>query len=177
MCFLQLAAHTIGLHSSAAIRKLGVLHKAHWMAQVIYTMKTELLCDGNESVINLTARELQGIQWFVVNVYIQSSFSSRNAFDAPVNDIRLIQRLDNYDDAALQIAGLKLMQCHLRYLSQELATVCLFATCLSCEEKQQLVSALLAGESLLTINIKHHNKHEINHKFSCLTVLQLLPVT
>ena len=161
--FLQLAAHTIVLRCSAAIRKPGVLHKARWMAQVIYTIKTELLFDGNESVINLTARELQGIQWFVVNVYIQSSFSSRNASDAPVDDIRLLQRLDNYDDAALQTADLKMIQCHLRYLSQELATVCLFATCLSCEEKQQLVSALLAGESLLTTNIKHHNKHKINH--------------
>ena len=76
--FLQLAASMVGLSSSAAVCKPGALHRACWMAKAIYSMKIELLCDGNESVIQLTARELQGIQRFnrfVVNIYIQSWFS------------------------------------------------------------------------------------------------------
>src|SRR5688572_9290799 len=77
--FLQLAASMVGLSSSAAVSKPGTtLHRACWMVKAIYSMKIELLCDGNESVVQLTARELQGIQQFnrfVVNIYIQSWFS------------------------------------------------------------------------------------------------------
>jgi hypothetical protein len=42
------------------------------MAKAIYSMKIELVLDGNESVIKLTARELMGIQQFnrfVINVF------------------------------------------------------------------------------------------------------------
>jgi len=91
--FLQLAAHMIGLHCSAAIRKSGARHRARWMAKAIYTIKIELLFDGNKSVIKLTAHKLEGIQRFnrfVVNIYIQSWFSSRNVSDAPEKDISLI---------------------------------------------------------------------------------------
>ena len=76
--FLQLAASMVGLSSSAVVCKPGAHHRVCWMAKVIYLMKIELLCDGNELVIQLTARELQGIQRFnrfVVNIYVQSWFS------------------------------------------------------------------------------------------------------
>ena len=66
------------------------------------SMKMELLYDGNETVLNLTGRQMQSIQRFnrfVVNVYIQSWFTSRSAPDAPVNDIHLIQHLKSYDDS------------------------------------------------------------------------------
>ena len=108
--FLQLAASLVGLDSSLfslLLRKPGAIHRARWMAKAIYTMKIELLFEGNESVIKLTARELQGVQRFnrfVVNVYIQSwlTITSRAVVDAPYNDILLIKRLDDYDDIALK---------------------------------------------------------------------------
>ena len=147
--FLQLAASMIGLNNSSVaavpIRKPGALHRARWMAKAIYTMKIELLFDGNESVIKLAARKLQGIQRFnrfVVKVYLQSWFSCRMVADAPVNDILLIQRLHDYDDLGLQTAGLKMMVRHSWYLSQELATLSLFSQHLSCEEKAKLVSEI-----------------------------------
>ena len=85
------------------------------MAKAIYTMKIELLLDDNKSVIELTAREFQAIRRFnrfVVEVYLQSWFSCRKAVDAAVNDIQLIQRLNEYDDLAIQTAGLKMMGIH-----------------------------------------------------------------
>ncbi len=42
----------------------GALHRARWMAKAIYSMKMELLYDGNESVIQFIAGELQSIQRF-----------------------------------------------------------------------------------------------------------------
>lgn len=162
--FLQLAACMVGLDSSAALRRPGALHRARWMAKAIYSMKIELLFNGNESVIKLTARELQGIQRFnrfVVNVYLQSWFTSRVAVDAPYNDILLIQRLDDYDDVALQSVGLKMMVRHSWYLSQELATLCLFSQHLSCHEKAQLVSAIKDDRGLHLVKSLPHTLHEL----------------
>jgi len=85
------------------------------MAKAIYSIKMELLHDGNETVLNLTGRHLQSIQRFnrfVVNVYIQSWFTSISAPDAPVNDIHLIQRLKSYEDSDLRNVGLKMMLRH-----------------------------------------------------------------
>jgi hypothetical protein len=146
--FLYLAAALVGSGTDTvamAIRKPGAMHRARWMTKAIYSMKIELLLDGNESVIQLTARELQGIQRFnrfVVNIYLQSWFSCRRVVDAPINDILLIQRLHDYDDATLQATGLKMMERHSWYLSQELATLSLFSEHLSCEEKAQLISSM-----------------------------------
>ena len=106
------------------------MHRARGMAKAVYCMKIELLLDGNESVIQLTVRELEAIQRFnrfVVTVYLESWFSSHMVVDAAVNDIHLIQRLNEYDDAALQSTGLKMMERHSWYLSQELATLLLFS--------------------------------------------------
>lgn len=140
--FLFLAAVLIGLETKYVIRKPGALHRAHWMVKAIYSLKIELLFDGNESVLKLTARELQGIQRFnrfIVTVYIQSWFTSRIVTDAPINDIHLIQRLDKHDDTALKVAGLKMMKRHSWYISQELATLALFSQHLSSVEKTRLV--------------------------------------
>jgi hypothetical protein len=91
--FLNLAASVVGLKIEARIQKPGALHRARWMAKAIYSLKIELLSQGNEAVLQLTARELKGIQRFnrfVVCVYMQSWFSCRFAADAPINDISLI---------------------------------------------------------------------------------------
>jgi hypothetical protein len=152
--FLCLAASMVGIETKTAIRKPGAMHRARWMAKAIYSLKIEMLLDGNESILKLTARELQGVQRlnrFVVTVYLQSWFTCRNAADAPINDILLIQRLNDYDDIALQKTGLKMMKRHSWYLTQELATLSLFSQRLSQSEKSELVSTLKTdrGEHLL----------------------------
>jgi len=57
--FLVLVGLLVGLDINATIRKPGALHRARWMAKAIYSMKMELLYDGNETVLNLTGRQLQ----------------------------------------------------------------------------------------------------------------------
>jgi hypothetical protein len=76
------------------------------MSKAIYSLKMELLLEGNEGVMQLTSRELQGIQRFnrfVVGIYIESWFTCRSAVDAPVNDIRLIQKLMAFDDVPVEL--------------------------------------------------------------------------
>jgi hypothetical protein len=110
---LNLAASVVGLKEGARIQRPGALHRARWMAKAIYSLKIELLSEGNESVLQLTARELKGIKRFnrfIVCIYMQSWFSCRFAADAPINDISLINRLHDYDDLELQRHLIKLSQ-------------------------------------------------------------------
>jgi hypothetical protein len=148
---LTLAGLMVGLHLDGTLRKPGAFHRARWMAKAIYSMKIELLFSGNKSVIELTARELQGIQRFnrfVVCVYIRSWFTSNSVEDAPVNDMLLIQRLREYDDDALRTTGLNMMKRHSWYLSQELATLALFSDKLTCDVKAHLIENMMLDRGL-----------------------------
>ena len=112
---LCLAASMLGMQTNTQIRKPGALHRARWMAKAIYSLKMELLLDGNEAVLQLSAWEVQGIQRFnrfIIYVYLQSWSTSRIVTNAPINDILLIQRLNEYNDVALQMVGLKMMKRH-----------------------------------------------------------------
>ena len=44
-----MAAVAVGLHVDAVVRKPGAMHKARWMRKAIYSLKMELLFDGNEA--------------------------------------------------------------------------------------------------------------------------------
>ena len=54
--FLHLAGLHIGMNIECNIRKPGAIHRARWMAKAIYSLKMELLHEGNEAVLQLTAR-------------------------------------------------------------------------------------------------------------------------
>lgn len=71
---LNLATLMIGLDIQFAIRKPCALHRARWIAKAIYSSKMELLFNGNEATMVLTAREFQGMQRFKC-VYLQSWFT------------------------------------------------------------------------------------------------------
>ena len=95
----------------STIRKPGAIHRARWMAKAFYALKIELLFEGNETVMQLTACELQGPQRFnrfVVLVYIRPWFTNhQSTVDAAANDIHLIGTLKSLDDNGLKSAGLK----------------------------------------------------------------------
>lgn len=151
-----LAAFVVCLETKYGVRRPGGLHRARWMAKAIYSLKIELLLDGNEDVLHLVARELQGVKRFnrfVVNIYLLSWFTCRFSVDAPLNDILLIQRLSNYDDEAIKTAGLKMMKRHSWYLSPELATLSLFSPQVTIAQKKELVQSMKSerGEHLLKV--------------------------
>ena len=152
---LCLSGLLVGLDVTSAIRRPGAIHRARWMAKAIYALKMELLLEGNENIIQLTARELQGLRRFnrfVVLVYIKSWFRSRSAVDAPVNDIQLIRSLEALQDDGLKAAGLKMMKRHSWYLSPELASLALFSSLVTCEEKELMVKTIMPerGSHLIT---------------------------
>ncbi|KAK0063979.1 hypothetical protein Bpfe_006664 [Biomphalaria pfeifferi] len=150
-----LAARAVGLDVSEPIRKPGAIHRARWMAKAIYSLKMQLLLDGNENVLQLTDQQLLGIQrfnHFVLKVYIQSWFTCCSAVDAAVNDISLINRLHDFEEVHLCKIGLMMIKRHSWYLSNEMATLCLFSDLVSLENKAALVTAMISerGPHLLT---------------------------
>jgi len=152
---LQLAGYMVGLKIEATVRRPGAIHRARWMAKALYTLKIELLYEGNEKILQLTGRQLQATQRFnrfVVEVYIQAWFSCRATVDAPSNDIQLINRLKDYNDEAISKTGLKMMARHSWYLSPEMATVAIFSSLLSNSDKQKLVDNMISerGPHLIT---------------------------
>ena len=85
------------------------------MVKAIYALKIELLFTVNETIFKITVPELQGIQRFnrfFICVYLQSWFSCKLTADAPVNDILLMQRLHDYNDAVRCSTKLKMMLRH-----------------------------------------------------------------
>ncbi|GBN14361.1 hypothetical protein AVEN_231853-1 [Araneus ventricosus] len=70
---LNLASLMIELDIQFTIQKPGVLHRACWMPKAIYSLKMELLFNGNEARMTLTARKFQA--------KIEDSF-----FTVPVKD-------------------------------------------------------------------------------------------
>jgi hypothetical protein len=126
--------------------------------------------------MQLTSRELQGIQRFnrfVVGIYIESWFTCRSAVDAPVNDIRLIQKLMAFDDDGLKTAGLKAMKRHSWYLSPELASLALFSDKVSSEEKTLLVTNIRQDRGSHRLTSIPSSVSELQISRSFFTVLEL----
>ena len=149
---LLLAGLMTGIDVSCSIRKPGAMHHARWMAKAIYSLKIELLLDGNEAIIQLKAQELLAVQRFnrfVVLVYIKSWFTSKQATDAAVNDIQLITRLNSFDDEKIKCTGLNAIKRHSWYLSPELANLALFSNLVSDTDKKQLATNLTESRAHL----------------------------
>jgi hypothetical protein len=121
--------------------KPGAMHRARFMARLIYGMKIFLF---RNSVFHLTARELNGLKElciFGVKHYIRSWFSSRLGISAPKNDLLLARRLLVSGDRT-SLAALKKLKGHFWYLSEELIGFSFFDESISVEEKRQMVLRL-----------------------------------
>ena len=66
----------------------------------------------------------------------------------PINDIRLIQRLHDYDVVALQSTELKMMQRHSWYLIQEPSTCSLCSLSICLPKRKQFISTMIDARRL-----------------------------
>ena len=121
--------------------KPGALHRARFMARLIYGMKMFLFRD---SAFRLLARELKGLKElciFGVKFYITTWFSSRSGISAPKNDLLLARRLLVSGDR-ISLGALKKLKGHFWYLSEELIGFSFFDDSISVEEKRKMVLGL-----------------------------------
>lgn len=109
------------------LRRPGALHRARWMATLIYGMKIWVLRDQ----FQLTSSERKGLKRFinfVLFLYVPAWYSAVEATAAPARDLRFYQSLVKYEDVdkGLSKAVVGTFGRHLWYLSEHLVGLALF---------------------------------------------------
>jgi hypothetical protein len=122
-------------------RKPGAIHRARFMARLIYALKIYIFRDSG---FKLTDREVRGLGDFCafgVASYIKSWFLCRLPTAAPASDLQLMKRLVSSGSPA-SLAALKKLSGQLWYLSEELVALAFFDQQVDVTEKQSMVEAL-----------------------------------
>jgi len=141
--FLELSMIFLGEipGDKAHFKSPGALHRARWMAKVIYAIKMWIF----RKQFKMSKKEEQGIRelaTFSVVIHLKAWMASPNVVEAPLNDFRLMAQLLSYPHAAISSATSKKLGLHLWYLSEEMVGLALFDTRLSADCKKQMVAAM-----------------------------------
>ena len=129
----------------------GALHKARWMAKLIYSIKMVLLAgkisDELKSGAVFASGQLEKIQRFVhfsIFVYVPWWMACPVASAAPRNDMMLWNTCYQYTntDKLCATAATNALSRHLWYLTEELVLLSLFNHEVPDLEKEQIVTAL-----------------------------------
>src|SRR6218665_3403561 len=144
---LQLSLVFLGSVSEAHvhIRTPGAIHRARWMAKLIYSLKIFIF----RSQFKMTARELSALGEFcvfVVKVYLKAWYTCGSAVSAPRHDlqptcIRDLYRYRNIN-AAISKAAFKSFSGHLWYLNEVLIGLAFLDPNVPVEMKTAMVAAL-----------------------------------
>lgn len=142
--FIELCLIFLGVVPSSGInfKSPGACHHARWMSKAIYSLKIYIF----RTQFSLTPDEVKNLYkicLFVVLVYVEFWFKAPLAIDAPFNDLRLIEKLNNYRsiDSDAADAALRKFKNHLWYLSPEMSAVSLFNKNISLEMKRKIVKS------------------------------------
>lgn len=117
----------------ATFKRPGALHKARWMAKLIYAIKICLFETQIQELPRGTITTLQQVSKvrnfvnFVILVYSTWWITTNSMEDAPWNDLNLYQALLKYKDVHPEISSsaIRAFQSHLWYLTAELVPVAL----------------------------------------------------
>ncbi|ESO05704.1 hypothetical protein HELRODRAFT_171365 [Helobdella robusta] len=119
-----------------------------WMAKVIYCLKMYLF--RNE--FKLTATETKSLTefcLFATHIYVPAWMLCPIPSDAPVNDLQLLSRIEQYSEINKNVASAatKKLKNHLWYLGTEMVWLSLFSNKVANAEKQLIVEAMTAVDS------------------------------
>ena len=129
----------------------GAMHRARWMAKLIYTIKMVLLAgkinDELDSGAVFAAGQLEKIQRFVyfcIFTYVPWWMACPVSSTAPKNDMVLWNTCKQYTktDKVCATAATNALSRHLWYLTEELVLLSLFSHEVPDLEKEQIVTAL-----------------------------------
>lgn len=142
---LQLTLLFLGENStkSVHINSPGAVHRARWMAKIIYCLKIYLF----RKQFSLSASELSALRnfnLFAVKIYLKNWFECPKATLAPANDLQMMKDLLKYKATNLKIANaaFKTMSRHMWYLSEKLIGLAFFESTVSVEQKRAMVLSL-----------------------------------
>lgn len=119
----------------------GALHRARWMARIIYAIKICLF----HSQFKMTRSEeaaMKRFAVFVVSTYIQFWYLAPLPASAPASDLKLMKMLVSYEDKDLSQSAIKAFLRHQWYISETLVSMSFFDDETSLEVKREMVKAL-----------------------------------
>lgn len=102
---------------------------------------------------------------FAALIYIRYWNRTNMLFDAPVNDLRMLQELQQYQsiDEPVAKVAIKALSRHLNYMSEELAPLSLFSKKVSTQEKNAIAAKLLLTSNNI-VPIRRINSNHISFK-------------
>ena len=129
----------------------GAMHKARWMAKLLYSIKMVMLAPKILSELPkgavFGAGQLEKVRRFVrfvVTCYVPWWLTAPVAAYAPTNDVAFIARLRRYAEVDSKSSGsaLEAFKRHTWYLVQEYVLVAMFCSSVSDEVKEAMVQKL-----------------------------------
>jgi hypothetical protein len=137
-------------------RRPGALHKARWMAKLLYSIK---ICLLEQHIAKLpsgtitTTHQVAKI-WDFVNfatlIYSAWWMSCNSAVDAPWHDLKLIHNLLAYEavNSVVAKSALRAFKLHFWYLTAEMVPLALFSERVPTAERRALADKLLTVKLL-----------------------------
>lgn len=117
------------------------------MSKGIYSLKIMLFL--NQFKISKGEKKaIQSICCFIIKCYTQSWFTATEALQAPLNDIKLLMRLNSYknDDKIIADIAINKFINHLWYLNEECAVFTLYDDRIDIEKKRAMVQRILEND-------------------------------
>jgi hypothetical protein len=132
-------------------RRPGAVHKARWMAKILYSIKMVLLEEQLHLlpvglVITRSQQpKLREFVTFVCWIYCRWWLTSTSVVDAPWHDLQLFQNLLKYEkiNSIISSSALKAVKRHLWYLCSEMLPLALFSDLVPDSERKYLAEQLL----------------------------------
>jgi len=151
LCLLYLD----GLDREFKLRRPGALHKARWMAKLLYSAKIVLLENQISSLPpgTITTKQqsvkLREFVTFVCLIYSSWWNTCATAVDAPWNDLCLFKKSLQYKavNQTVSKSAIAALTRHLWYLTAEMVPLALFSNRTPSDELRQLADRLLAVKS------------------------------
>lgn len=150
--FIELCKVFLGDQKELTFKRPGAIHKARWMAKLLYSIKITLLENNIAQLPQgtvTTKHQLPKIRDFVIFatiIYSSWWITCSHTADAPWNDLDLYKRLLAYDsvNSSVSQSAIKALKRHLWYLTEEMIPLALFSGIVPNTEKQAIAVKLLA---------------------------------
>ena len=147
----QLSLFILNNEEKIYLKRPGAMHKARWMAKILYSIKICLLKDYINELPKGTVTtphqlaQLHEFVVFIIFVYSGWWLQCRSAINAPWLDLCLYKSLLRYEIVNKTIAksAQRALARHLWYLTPELAFLSIFSEAVPSEERESLAQKLL----------------------------------
>ncbi|KAJ4939573.1 hypothetical protein JOQ06_029018 [Pogonophryne albipinna] len=137
--------------TAVTFQRPGALHKARWIAKLLYTLKLALMKQHIALLPQgtITTRQqvpkIRAFAIFITHIYAKWWLTCEKSVDAAWNDLTLYHHLQAYKavDEGIAASAIKALERHRWYLTGEMLPLALFSSKEPNEDKRALASAIL----------------------------------